>query len=139
MHGISFGSELSGGIENVYVENLTFKKIRQYGLQFKSNKDRGGYLRNIVINGIQIDSVQTCVSFTNQYHSYSGGNSPTLFENIRIQNLDCNVAVEKAVSMKGLPEMPIKNIELDNIIIRQSGEISEIDNVKNISYVNVKY
>jgi hypothetical protein len=47
--------------------------------------------------------------------------------------------VEKAVSMKGLPEMPIKNIELDNIIIRQSGEISEIDNVKNISYVNVKY
>ncbi len=139
LHGISFGSELSGGIENVYVENLTFKKIRQYGLQFKSNKDRGGYLRNIVIDGIQIDSVQTCVSFTNQYHSYSGGNSPTLFENIRIQNLDCNVAVEKAVSMKGLPEMPIKNIELDNIIIRQSGEISEIDNVKNISYVNVKY
>jgi polygalacturonase len=46
LHGISFGSEISGGIENVYVENLSFKKIRQYGLQIKSNKDRRGYIKN---------------------------------------------------------------------------------------------
>ncbi|MCY1723220.1 glycoside hydrolase family 28 protein [Prolixibacteraceae bacterium Z1-6] len=139
LHGISFGSELSGGIENVYAENLEFKKIRQYGLQFKSNKDRGGYIRNVVLDGIQIDSVKTCISFTNQYHSYSGGNSPSVFENIALKNVSCNVAEGSAVSMIGLPEKPIRNISLENVTISKSGEQSIIDNVINTRWVNVKY
>ena len=139
LHGISFGSEISGGAENVYAENLRFKKIRQYGMQFKSNKDRGGYIRNIVLNGIQMDSTNTCISFTNQYHSYSGGNSPTTFENIRIENLKCNVAKAKAVSIVGLPEMPITNVELKNITIYKAGETSEITNVKNMDWSDVNF
>ena len=139
LHGISFGSELSGGIENVICQNLTFKKVRSYGIQFKSNKDRGGYLKNIIINGIKIDTTKTCISFTNQYHSYSGGNSPTAFENILIRNLECGVAQEKAISMIGLPEMPIKNVRLENVTIKKSGELSVIDNVSNMNLINVKY
>lgn len=139
LHGISFGSEISGGVENVYVENIHFKKIRKYGLQFKSNKDRGGYIKNIVINGISIDTVQTCISFTNQYHSYNGGNSPTLFENIRIENLECKVAIEKAFSMIGLPEKPIRNISLKNIQIKEAGEQSVFEQVENTNWDNVKF
>ena len=139
LHGISFGSEVSGGVENVYAENLTFKKIRQYGLQFKSNKDRGGYIRNIVLNGIKIDNVKTCISFTNQYHSYRGGNAPSLFENISINNLSCNLAEEKAISIMGLPEKPIKNINFENVTILKSGQKSTFDNVLNTNWVNVKF
>lgn len=139
LHGISFGSEISGGAENVYAENLQFNKIRQYGVQFKSNKDRGGYIRNIVLNGIQIESTNTCISFTNQYHSYSGGNSPTAFENIRIENLDCKEAKAKAISIIGLPEMPINNVELENVTIHKAGETSEITNVKNMDWSNVNF
>ncbi len=138
LHGISFGSELSGGIENVYIENLVFKKVRNYGLQFKSNKDRGGYIKNIVIKGIQIDTTQTGISFTNQYHSYSGGNYPSLFENIRIENLSCKVAHEKAISMQGLPEMPIRNVELINISIKNCNEHSVITQVENLKLNQLK-
>jgi polygalacturonase len=139
LHGISFGSEISGGVENVYAENLQFKKIRQYGMQFKSNKDRGGFIRNVVLNGIQIESANTCISFTNQYHSYSGGNSPTSFENICIENLDCKEAEAKAISIVGLPEMPITNVELENVTIHKSGETSEITNVKNMVWSDVNF
>ncbi len=139
LHGISFGSEISGGVENVYVENIHFKKIRKYGLQFKSNKDRGGYIKNIVINGISIDTVQTCISFTNQYHSYNGGNSPTLFENIRIGNLECKVATGKAFSMIGLPEKPIRNISFKNIQIIKAGEQSVFEQVENTNWDNIKF
>jgi len=139
LHGISFGSEISGGIENIYVENLSYKKIRQYGLQFKSNKDRGGYIKNIVINNVQIDSVQTCISFTNQYHSYSGGNSPSAFENIQIENVKCKVALDKAISMEGLPEMPIKNVTFKKISVEKSKVFSEISNVKNLNWIDVDF
>ena len=139
LHGISFGSEISGGAENVYAENLKFNKIRSYGLQFKSNKDRGGYIRNIVIKGIQIESTNTCISFTNQYHSYSGGNSPTAFENIYIKNLDCKEAKSKAISIIGLPEMPISNVEFENVTIQKAGENSVITNVKNMNWSEVNF
>ncbi len=138
LHGISFGSELSGGIENVYVENLKFQKIRKYGLQFKSNKDRGGYLRNIHIKGVEIDTSRTCISFTNQYHSYSGGNSPTVFEQVLIEDVTCKVATEKGISMIGLQEQPLENIYLKNVSVLQSGEASVIDWVRNVFLFNLK-
>lgn len=133
LHGISFGSEISGGIENVYAENLVFKKVRQDGLQFKSNKDRGGYIKNVFISGIQIDTTQTGISFTNQYHSYSGGEFPSLFENIRIKNLNCNVATKKAISLEGLPEMPIRNVVMENINVKWAGEKSTITHVEDLT------
>ena len=88
---------------------------------------------------IQIDSVKTCISFTNQYHSYSGGNSPTAFENIQIKNLNCKVSTDQAISMEGLPEMPIKNVELYNVTIESSGEPSSITDVENLKSSNMKY
>ncbi|MCF6333013.1 MAG: glycoside hydrolase family 28 protein [Draconibacterium sp.] len=137
LHGISFGSEMSGGIDNVFVENLTFGKIRQMGIQFKSNKDRGGYIKNILIKNIQIDSVGDAISFTNQYHSYEGGNSPSEFKNITIENINCKVASNRAISIIGLPEMPITNVVLKDISIKNTSEPSEIINVKNMEWENV--
>ncbi|SHF32139.1 Glycosyl hydrolases family 28 [Mariniphaga anaerophila] len=138
LHGISFGSEISGGIENVYASNLSFKKVRKYALQFKSNKDRGGYIKSVFVNGIQIDSTQTGISFTNQYHSYSGGNYPSSFENIRIENLICNVAAEKAVSLVGLPEKPIRKVVFENIKIKTAGEKSLVTNVVDLEWNNIE-
>jgi polygalacturonase len=137
LHGISFGSEISGGIENVYAENLVFKKVREYGLQFKSNKDRGGYIKNIYINGIEIDTAQTGISFTNRYHSYSGGEFPSLFENIRIEKLNCNVATQKAISLEGLVEKPIRNIVFENVKVKSSGEKSVITHVVDLEWNNI--
>lgn len=56
LHGISFGIEMSGGIENVFVQNIVFGKNRQYAIQLKTNKVRCGYIKNIVIKYIEIDS-----------------------------------------------------------------------------------
>lgn len=137
LHGISFGSEMSGGIENVFVENLTFGKIRQMGIQFKSNKDRGGYIKNILISNIQIDSTQNGISFTNQYHSYGGGNSPSEFKNITIENIICNFVSKRAISIIGLPEMPITNVQLKNISFKNTSEQSVITNVENMIWENV--
>jgi polygalacturonase len=44
--GIGFGSEMSGGIRNVRLENCTIAG-RQNGILFKSRDGRGGYFENI--------------------------------------------------------------------------------------------
>jgi polygalacturonase len=34
LHGVAIGSEMAGGVENVYVQNFSMKKVDKYALQF---------------------------------------------------------------------------------------------------------
>ncbi|MFT7159953.1 MAG: polygalacturonase, partial [Bacteroidia bacterium] len=137
LHGVAIGSELSGGVENVYIQNFSMKKVDAFALQFKSNQDRGGYIRNVHIDGMDIDSTNTAIYFTNDYHSYSGGNSPTSFENISIKNLTCNNAANKGIDMVGLENKPIKNIQFENVRIFSAKKGNRMINVKDVSLRNV--
>lgn len=137
LHGIAIGSELSGGVENVYIQNFSITKVDNFALQFKSNQDRGGYIRNVHIDGMDIDTTNTVIYFTNDYHGYSGGNSPTSFEGISIKNLKCNIASEMGIDMVGLNNKPINNIQFENVTIDKTGKGNQVLNVKDVSFKNV--
>ncbi|MES2318367.1 MAG: glycoside hydrolase family 28 protein [Pseudomonadota bacterium] len=70
-HGaVTLGSEMAGGIENVYAQDLEFKNIHWAGdplntaIRMKTNMNRGGYLRNFYVRRISIpNGVQTVPSF----------------------------------------------------------------------------
>jgi len=60
-HGaITLGSEMSGGIENIYAQNLVFENRNwktnplNSGIRLKTNMNRGGYLRNLYVRNIKI-------------------------------------------------------------------------------------
>ncbi len=82
LHRMAFGSEMSGSIEHIYVQNFEISNVDQYALLFKANKDRGGYIRNIFIDNMTFDTVMTAIFFTNDYHSYAGGDSPSEFHDV---------------------------------------------------------
>jgi len=44
-HGVSIGSEVSGGVQNVHVSRVHFKGTAN-GVRIKSNRDRGGDIGN---------------------------------------------------------------------------------------------
>ena len=52
-HGCSIGSEMSGGVDGVYIWDCDFEKSI-FGITVKTTKKRGGYVRNLV--------VQNCVA-----------------------------------------------------------------------------
>lgn len=124
LHGLAFGSEMSGGIENVFVDNFIMKEVEQYAIQFKANSDRGGYIRNVSIDGVFIDSTMTAVFFTNNYHSYRGGKNPSEFHDIQIRNLICNSASGRSIDIQGLPKKPIYHLVMENIMIKEEAKPS---------------
>lgn len=64
--GIAIGSEMSGGVSEVYAENLTFYNSTT-GIRIKTSPGRGGYVRNIYISNMSLTDVKTAIRFTGRY------------------------------------------------------------------------
>jgi len=59
--GLGIGSEMSGGIRNVHLENCTISG-RQNGILFKSRDGRGGFMENIGGENLTINNSRTFVA-----------------------------------------------------------------------------
>ena len=152
--GFVIGSEMSGGAKNIHVSNCTFIGS-DIGLRFKTTRGRGGVVENIYIDGIVMKDIPAEAILFDMYYmaqdpvALSGENreAPKVefkpvseatpqFKNIFIKNVVCYGA-EKAIFIRGLPEMNIHDISLENISItaKKGMEASE---AKNIFLKNVK-
>ncbi len=113
--GFAIGSEMSGGVSDVFVEGYTMGSV-VHGAYFKSNMDRGGAITDIFIRNIAIGSAQAAISFTTDYHGYRGGNYPTKFDNVQIENLACGDAIV-ALSFIGAANAPLGRIRVANTVV----------------------
>ena len=100
-NGLCIGSEMSGGASNVYMENVEIGTVKN-AINFKSNKDRGGYIRNVVVNNITVERAKGAIlRFETNYFGYRGGNHQTIYEDFRISNVQAKDADNYAVYMEG--------------------------------------
>ena len=137
--GFVVGSEMSGGVQNIFVDNCTFMGT-DVGLRFKSCRGRGGLVENIFISNINMINIPNEAIIFNLFYNgksraevtydedgnMSGELVPIseetpIFRNIYIDNVTCKGA-GRAIFFNGLPEMRIANINLDNIIITDAKE-----------------
>jgi beta-xylosidase len=119
-NGLCIGSEMSGGVENVYMEHIRIGTVKN-AIYFKSNRDRGGYIRNVQVNQISVErSKGAILRFEANYFGYRGGNHATQYENFRIRNVRANLSDHYAVFMDGYEEKPIKDIVIEHFHVKQA-------------------
>lgn len=151
--GFVIGSEMSGGVKNMFVENCTFIGS-DIGLRFKTARGRGGMVENVYVRNI---SMKEIVGEAILFDMYYMAKDPIVlagekreapkvelfpvtegtpqFQNFVIENVVCNGA-EKGIFVRGLPEMKIKNLKFKNINI-QSNQGVEISEALGLSFENV--
>ncbi|TDN37202.1 glycoside hydrolase family 28 protein [Hymenobacter sp. UV11] len=177
--GFVIGSEMSGGVRNLIVRNCTFQGT-DVGLRFKTARGRGGMVENIWVDGITMTDIAGQAILFDMYYMAKdpvpqAGESvapPVIaaqplnegtpqFQHFYIKNVVCKGA-ETAILVRGLPEMAIKDISLENIVIEshkglvcQEAEnirlknvtllttdtkpVMEVQNSKNISLDGIRY
>lgn len=129
--GFVVGSEMSGGVKNIFVTDCTFLGT-DVGFRFKSTRGRGGVVEDIWLQKtVMKDIITSAIGFNLFYEGKAETDVKTpgaapkpvpvdettpVFRNIRISDVLCNNAGE-AILFRGLPEMPITGIELHNINI----------------------
>ena len=129
--GFTIGSEMSGGVRNIRVNNCVFIGT-DIGLRFKTQRGRGGVVEKIFLSNIRMTEIPTDAISFNMYY---GGAGPTeeaqtvgevaakpvddgtpQFRDIYIENITC-LGARRAVQLQGLPEMPLSGIHLRNVSI----------------------
>ena len=117
-NGLCIGSEMSGGVENVYMDNIQIGTVKN-ALYFKSNRDRGGYIRNIQVSNITIErSKGAILRFETNYFGFRGGRHASQYENFRISNVKADCSDHYAIFMDGYEEKPLRNIEIEHFQVR---------------------
>jgi polygalacturonase len=118
-HGaVVLGSETSGGIRNVVASNIVAQGTDR-GIRIKSGRGRGGLLENIRFdNWVIEDTPYPAIEVTNYYTRVPeepvSGRTP-VFRNIAISGVTIN-RCKTAVSIEGLPEMPVEGLRLSDIV-----------------------
>jgi polygalacturonase len=118
-HGaVALGSETSGGIRNVVASNIVAQGT-QRGIRIKSGRARGGTVENIRFdNWIIEDTPNPAIEVTNYYTRVPDepvSERTPIFRNIAISHVTIN-RCRTAVSIEGLPEMPVENLRLTDVI-----------------------
>ncbi len=139
--GFVAGSEMSGGLKNIYVNDCTFIGT-DIGLRFKSCVGRGGIVEKIYIDNINMISIHNeAITFSMGYNMDSKeGQEVSIeeipeFKNIYINNINCTKA-GTPISISGLPQMPVHDVHISNFTCATKGEIM-MDNAENIFQTNI--
>ncbi len=123
-HGLSIGSEIAGGVQNVRAERIHFKGTDQ-GIRIKSARDRGNDVSNISFEDITMEDVKTAILVTEYYpHAAPQGDVPAepvgrltpKFHNIAIENVTATGS-NSAGTIVGLPESPVTGLTMKNVQI----------------------
>lgn len=122
--GLAFGSEMSGGIVDVHVENLHVYNSR-LGIRLKTAPGRGGFVKNIFISNMTMKNVQIAFDFTGSYGDHpDGGYDPNAFPDI--DRLSFNDIVGDGImiagNIEGIQEAPFRDICLSNIYLNVTSE-----------------
>ncbi len=144
-HGISIGTEMSGGVENVYVWDCDLKNAL-CGLQVKSTKKRGGYIKNLQATDCVVSTIYVrCATYNDDGEGMS--QPPKLsdyhYENIKIEGYTHPSGEKVFVVLNGFSEegFHLNNVSFKNIFINanKDEEVLRAQYVNDLLWENIRY
>lgn len=114
---LAFGSEMSGGISNVLVEHVHLYNSLS-GIQFRTTKGRGGYIRDIIISDVKMENIGVAFGASGQFGSHPDDNfdpnALPVLDHITLQDV-IGTNITMAGKFTGIQESPFTSFCLSNI------------------------
>ena len=137
--GITVGSEISGGVRNLFAENCRLDSPNlDHALRVKNNAMRGGLLENLHFRNIEIGQVaHAVITIDFNYEEGAKGSFTPVVRNYTVENVRSHKS-KYAVDVQGLPNAPVINLRLSNCTFDNVASGSIVKNVKDAVVDNVK-
>ena len=128
-HGLSIGSEIAGGVQNIRAERIHFEGTDN-GIRIKSNRDRGNDIGHFFFRDIEMKDVKNALVISEYYPKVlppaTEAPQPVTrltphFHDIVLENVTATGSVS-AGAIVGLPESPVLGVILRNVnLIAKTG------------------
>lgn len=153
--GVAIGSEMSGGVRDVFVRSCTFENAFSIA-SVKAIRGRGSYIKNVHYENCSLVNHDTEISDTKWFRGaiYVDGfysfdvfdadaaaeaeadEGTPVVDGIYFKDLTVDTVGGNAIYLCGLPEMPFKNIYLENI--KAHGKYGmKVKNIENLQLIHV--
>ncbi|BBO34837.1 glycoside hydrolase family 28 protein [Lacipirellula parvula] len=135
--GVTLGSEMSGGIRNVYVEDCEMSSPNlERAIRLKSNSLRGGFLENLFVRNIRVGEVSDAVIHIDLRYFDETGEHPPVVRNLHLDHITSEKS-GRPLCFLGTARSPIRDVVIANCRFETAAEPSIIEHVESLQLLNV--
>ena len=137
--GVVIGSEVSGSVRNVYAEDCAMDSPNlDRALRIKTNAVRGGIIENVFLRNTNVGQVAEAVVKVDFYYEEGdkGGFTPVV-RNVEVKNVECDKS-QFGIWIRAYDRSPATGITIENCTFKNVAEPDVLENVKNLTLLNVK-
>ena len=136
--GITVGSEISGGVRNLFGHDCTLDSADLWtALRVKNNASRGGKLENFYFRNIKVGQVsRAVVEIDFNYEEGAKGEYVPVVRNYVVDGLTCTTG-NRALDLQGLDNAPIYDVSIRNTSFGTVKNRSVVKNVRGLKLENV--
>ncbi len=136
--GVVLGSECTGGIRNIFVEDCTMDSPElDRGLRFKNNAVRGGVLENVFMRNVKIGRVgEAVLTIDLLYEEGAKGDFKPVVRNVQLDNIT-STASPRVMFIRGFEGAIVENIRISNSTFNNVSETEVVQHAGRITFDNV--
>ena len=135
--GVVIGSEISGGVRNVFAENCRMSSPDlERAIRIKTNSIRGGVIEHLRYRNIEVGQVRDAIVINYYYEEGDAGAFDPIVRDVVIENLTIENA-KRVFQVRGFERDPIIDLHLRNVDVTNAGEIGIVEHVSNFVTDNV--
>ncbi len=137
--GVTIGSEMSGGVRSVFVENCRMDSPHlDQALRFKTNAMRGGTIEHIFFRDIKVGEVANAVlQIDCLYEEGEKGPEKPVVRDIHIATVKCQKS-KYALQLRGFAASPIRDVHLEDCEFDGVAQPNVVEHVESLEAVRVK-
>jgi polygalacturonase len=137
--GVTVGSEISGGVRNVFAEDCRMDSPNlDTALRVKNNAARGGVLENFYFRNITVGQVaHAVVTIDFNYEEGAKGKYTPVMRNYVVENVRSGKS-EFAVDLQGLDNAPIYDVKLSHSVFDHVARGNIVKNLEGLKLDDVR-
>ncbi len=137
--GVVMGSEMSGGVRNVFVEDCTMDSPNlDRALRIKTNSVRGGFVENVYMRNVSVGQVGDAVLRINfHYGEKDTGQFAPRVRNINMENVTSKKS-NYGLRIEAYERAPAADILIKNCSFQNVAKPNVLEGVENVRFNNVR-
>ena len=137
--GVTIGSEITGGVRNVFAENCHMDSPNlDRALRIKNNAMRGGLIENIYMRNVDVGQVaDSVIAIDFYYEEGEAGSFTPVVRNVGVSNVKSSMS-KYALYLRGFKRAPITGLRVEDCSFDNVAQPNVLENVRGVTLRKVR-